>query len=206
VSSDRTRHRLESGPPSWKEDAVQHPKDPRPIDPRRPLRHRIDPYAASCPLGGAWREWDFFNASRRSPTGDALARDHAARNAIGVRDLGERALDWEVAFDDPGRLIHEAGGDPSGSHPWSGHVHAETRIDGVRVHIDWVAMLRFGPGRSLTEVRIYADGLLAGRAWQGGCSLGAGEAGTSRRSRSSAAARPWSSTATPSLSSRTKMR
>jgi hypothetical protein len=153
---------------------VQHHKDPRPRDPRRPLRHRVDPYAATCPLDSEWRDWDFLNVPNRRLTGAAIERHHVLRKLNGVRDLGELELAWEIAFDDPGRLIHEAGGDSTGNHPWSSHIHAETTIDDSRLHIDWITASRFGPGRSMTEVRIFLDGALVGQGFSGGCSLGFG--------------------------------
>ena len=55
-----------------------------------------------------------------------------------------------------------------------GHIHAETTIGERQVHIDLVKIIRGGPGRSVTEVRIFVDGELAGRGGSCGCSLGGG--------------------------------
>ncbi|MEP7118146.1 MAG: hypothetical protein ABI880_11225 [Acidobacteriota bacterium] len=54
------------------------------------------------------------------------------------------------------------------------HVHAETTIGGVLVHIDMVGATKFGPGRSFKEFRIVVAGRLAGRGGSCGCSLGVG--------------------------------
>jgi hypothetical protein len=148
-----------------------NPRSSVPNDRRRPQRHARDPFWQSCPLGSSWSEWDFLNVPRRAEDDQGVARNERLR---GSRDLRELELAWEIAQDDPGRIVHETGGDPSGRHPYSSHVHAETTIDGIQVHVDWVTATRFGPGRSLTEVRIFVDGVVAGRAWRGGCSLGFG--------------------------------
>jgi hypothetical protein len=153
---------------------MQHPNDPRPHDPRRPIRHRVDPFWETCPLERDWPTWDLFNVSRRTPQGAALVRHRAAQRLRGVRDLGELVLNWDVAQDDPGRLVHERGGDPSGRHPFSSHIHTEVTIDRHRIHMDVITTGGFGPGRSLTEARVFVDGVVAGQAWEGGCSLGAG--------------------------------
>ena len=55
------------------------------------------------------------------------------------------------------------------------HLHAETVIDGARIHVDWVYARKHGPGRSITEIRIFVDGRLAGRGGQCGCALGFGK-------------------------------
>ena len=49
-------------------------------------------------------------------------------------------------------------------------------IDGRTVHVDWVSNSnqKGGPGRALTEFRVFVDGQLAGRGGEWGCSLGAG--------------------------------
>jgi hypothetical protein len=98
----------------------------------------------------------------------------SARNAVAERDLGELHLSWEIAFDDPSRRIHDAGGDSSGSHPSSSHIHGETTIDGAHVHVDWTSASRTAPGRSIREVRIFINGDLVGEAFRAGCSLGGG--------------------------------
>jgi hypothetical protein len=54
------------------------------------------------------------------------------------------------------------------------HHHAETPINGHLIHIDVVNVLKYGPGRSVREFRIFVDGELAGRGGDCGCSLGFG--------------------------------
>lgn len=153
---------------------MPHPTGSRSNDPRQPHQHHVDPFWTTCPLGSTWRTWDFMNVPARRLTGDALERHLELRRMKRVRDLGELRLDWEIAADDPGRLLRESGGDRAGHHVWSSHVHTETIIDGAKIHIDWVTVDGSGPGRSLTEVRIFVGGILAGQAFTGGCSLGFG--------------------------------
>jgi hypothetical protein len=53
-------------------------------------------------------------------------------------------------------------------------MHAQTMLDGHRVHIDVLSATKYGPGRSYQECRIFVDGRLAGRGGDCGCSLGFG--------------------------------
>jgi hypothetical protein len=124
-------------------------------------------------MGSAWQTWDFLNIPERRFTGEASNRDDALRQLVRVADLGELRLDWAIAADDPIRT-HTDNGRPLGKYPHSSHVHTETEIDGARIHIDWVTANRYGPGRSMTEAHIFVDGVRAGHAWNGGCSLGFG--------------------------------
>lgn len=153
---------------------MQHSNDPRPHDPRRPMRHCVDPFWEACPLERNWHTWHLFNVSDRWPQGAALARREAGLQLRGLRDLGEVILDWEIARDDPGRLAHERGGDQSINRLLSSHVHTETAIGGHEVHIDVITTGGFGPGRSLMEVHVFVDGLRESHAWEGGCALGIG--------------------------------
>ena len=54
-------------------------------------------------------------------------------------------------------------------------LHAETVIGGAHIHVDWAYARKHGPGRSITEIRIFVDGSLAGRGGQCGCALGFGK-------------------------------
>jgi hypothetical protein len=119
----------------------------------------------SCPLVTDWKRWDIFvgrdDDFRQVPAEDQ-ARCAAARRAHPVAHDGRLKLSW-CAADDSGIGLHTPD-----------RIHAETTIDEHSVHIDRIERHRHSPGRSLTEVRIFADGVLAGRAGRCGCSLGGG--------------------------------
>jgi hypothetical protein len=93
--------------------------------------------------------------------------------------LGLVALDWELASDDA--AFAPMTGAESGQPDWKflagspRHLHAETDIDGARIHVDGVCARKHGPGRSITEIRIFVDGCLAGRGGKCGCALGFGK-------------------------------
>ena len=126
---------------------------------------RADRRIHSCPLVADWKRWDIFvgrdDDFRQVPAEDQ-ARCDAARLAHPLAHKGRLKLSWCAAADS---VI--------GLHT-PDHIHAEATVDGHHVHIDRIARHRYSPGRSLTEVRIFVDGVLAGRAGSAGCSLGAG--------------------------------
>lgn len=92
----------------------------------------------------------------------------AARNTLPLRYLGAIALSWEVAGDDA--RFKPMTTEESGDVKWRfdkgspTHRHGEAVIDGCRIHVDQVSMRKYGPGRSICEVRVWANGALAGRA------------------------------------------
>jgi hypothetical protein len=151
-----------------------HPQDSRRHDPRRPVCDPADPYVPTCPLGAGWQQWDLGNCWTDGLPGDAQAIADRGERVRGVRLLGTLNARFVWAFDDPSRLALGVGGDLAPNQPWNSHIHAEFPIDGHQVHIDWITATRFGPGRSLTEVRIFIDGKFAGRAGYTGSSLGGG--------------------------------
>lgn len=115
--------------------------------------------AADCPLGTDWHRWDVLNAGARLsvlPT----------RNAPPVSASGGAPL--KVQWSPP--TLHFAG------HRTLRHSHGEFDVMGIRVHVDWVTMDAWGPGRSLVEARVFVNGELRGYAAEGGCSLGSGTA------------------------------
>lgn len=139
-----------------------------------------DHLAATCQLDSSWRLWDMF----RKPRYDR-AMSHAemhvcavARRTIPVRRLELLKPAWHVAPDDARHVPMTVG--ESGDVDWRwakdspSHVHADLVVNGVRVHIDRVAATKYGPGRSILEFRIHADGRLVGRGGRCGCSLGFG--------------------------------
>ena len=147
-----------------------------------PLAAPLRPPGAitSCPLDSSWRLWDMFN----TPTywevpEDAQRIVEAALAATPSSHLGLVALDWEMARDDAASvLMTEAeSGQPDGKYSEGSprHLHAESVIDGARVHVDWVYARKHGPGRSITEIRIFVDDRLAGRGGRCGCALGIGK-------------------------------
>lgn len=132
-----------------------------------------------CPLRPEWRRWDMFNAPRYQVVPeDAQPAVDAARRAEPVRHLGLVPLAWEIADDDAAYAPMTTA--ESGEPEWRWdkgsprHLHAETELDGRRVHIDWTHARKHGPGRTITEIRLYVDGRLAGRGGRCGSSLGAG--------------------------------
>ena len=132
-----------------------------------------------CPLGREWRRWDMFNSPRyHTVPDDARPAVDAARRAKPLRHLGVVPLPWETAEDDASYVPMTAAesGEPEGR--WEKgsprHLHAEADVDGRRVHVDWTHAHKHGPGRTITEIRIFVDGRLAGRGGRCGCSLGVG--------------------------------
>jgi hypothetical protein len=103
----------------------------------------------------------------------------AASAAKPSSHLGLVRLDWELARDDAAfdPMTSTESGQPDWKYSEGSprHLHAETVIDGARIHVDWVYARKHGPGRSLTEIRIFVDGRLAGRGGQCGCALGFGK-------------------------------
>jgi hypothetical protein len=93
--------------------------------------------------------------------------------------LGLVRLDWELARDDAAfePMTSAESGQPDWKYSEGSprHLHAEAVIGAARVHVDWVHARKHGPGRSITEVRIFVDGRLVGRGGQCGCSLGFGK-------------------------------
>lgn len=132
----------------------------------------------ACPLDPSWRRWDMFGPSYRQIPAEATRRCASPRRLRPLHHLGLVALDWEAAPDDA-RVVPMTSAE-SGDVEWRyeqgspHHVHAETTIGGVLVHIDMVGATKFGPGRSFTECRIFVAGRLAGRGGRCGCSLGIG--------------------------------
>jgi hypothetical protein len=132
-----------------------------------------------CPLDLEWRRWDMFNSPRyHTVPDDARPVVEAARRAEPLRHLGLVPLSWETAEDDSSYLPMTTA--ESGEPEWRwekgspGHLHAEADVDGRRVHVDWTHAHKHGPGRTITEIRIFVDGRLAGRGGSCGCSLGVG--------------------------------
>jgi hypothetical protein len=149
----------------------------------------LDPFAAplrppsvitSCPLDRSWRRWDMFNTPKYWDVPEDRQRTiDAASAAKPSSHLGLVQLDWELAGDDAAfdPMTSAESGQPDWKYSEGSprHLHAETVIDGARIHIDWAYARKHGPGRSITEIRIFVDGQLAGRGGQCGCTLGFGK-------------------------------
>ena len=134
----------------------------------------------SCPLDRSWRLWDMFNTPKYwDVPDDAQPSLDAAAAARPSSHLGLVRLDWELARDDAAfePMTSAESGQPDWKYSEGSprHLHAEAVIDGARVHLDWVYASKHGPGRSITEIRIFVDGRLAGRGGRCGCSLGFGK-------------------------------
>lgn len=126
---------------------------------------RADRRIHDCPLVADWKRWDIFvgrDDDFRHVAAADQARSDAARQAQPIAHNGRLKLAWCAAADSD-----------IGLHT-PDHIHAETTVDEHHVHIDRIERHRYSPGRSLTEVRIFVDGLLQGRGGFVGCSLGAG--------------------------------
>lgn len=153
------------------------PEVPRIDLPAAPLR---PPGAiTSCPLDPSWRLWDMFNTPKYwDVPADTQPVIDAASAAAPAKHLGLVQLDWEMARDDAASVPMTSA--ESGQPDWKysegspRHLHAEAVIDGTRVHVDWVYARKHGPGRSITEIRIFVDDRLAGRGGRCGCALGFG--------------------------------
>jgi len=133
----------------------------------------------ACPLGREWRRWDMFDSPRyHAVPDDARPAVDAAAHAQPVRHLGLLPLSWEIAEDDAAHVPMTTA--ESGEPEWRcergspRHLHAEADVDDRRVHVDWTYAHKHGPGRTITEIRIFVDGRLAGRGGRCGCSLGVG--------------------------------
>jgi hypothetical protein len=136
--------------------------------PRR-LSLRSPETIRSCPLPAGWTEWDIAGDTEkcyRVVSPEQHARCERARRTSPVRSLGRLRLAWESADGNARPAIV--------ARLREGHVHAETTIGTRLIHIDLVEIVRGGPGRAITEVRIFVDGELAGRGGSCGCSLGSG--------------------------------
>jgi hypothetical protein len=134
----------------------------------------------SCPLDRSWRRWDMFDAPKYWDVPDGMQPSiDAARAAEPARHLGLVALAWELARDDASfePMTSAESGQPDWKYEKGSprHLHAETAIDGARIHVDWAYARKHGPGRSITEIRIFVNGQLAGRGGRCGCSLGFGK-------------------------------
>jgi len=150
-----------------------------PVEDPRAAPLRPPGAVTSCPLDSSWRLWDMFNTQKYwEVPGDAQRIIEAASAATPSSHLGLVALDWEMARDDAA-FVPMTGAE-SGQPDWKfsegspRHVHAEALIDGACIHVDWVYARKHGPGRSITEIRIFVDGRLAGRGGRCGCALGFG--------------------------------
>jgi hypothetical protein len=135
----------------------------------RKLSLRSPKIIGSCPLPAAWTEWDISGQTEkcyRVVSPEQHARCERPRRTSPVRSLGKLPLVWESADGKPRPAIV--------ARLREGHVHAETSIGKRLVHIDLVEIVRGGPGRAITELRIFVDGELAGRGGSCGCSLGGG--------------------------------
>jgi len=134
----------------------------------------------SCPLDRSWRRWDMFNTPKYWEVPEDTQRIiDAAGAAEPVRHLGLVVLAWELAPDDASLdpMTTQESGQPDWKYSKGSprHLHAETVIDGAHVHVDWTYARKHGPGRSMTDIRIFVDGSLAGRGGQCGCALGFGK-------------------------------
>ena len=113
---------------------------------------------ADCALRAAWWNWDIVGPTTIfTIPDDDWQRCVEARQIVGATHIARLRLDWSV--------------DHRGN---TSLVHADARIGDRTVHIDMVKGQRSGPGRAFTEVRIFVDGRLEGRASVAGCSLGGG--------------------------------
>jgi hypothetical protein len=140
---------------------------------------RFTPKVHGCPLTAPWQLWDMFGEHDYRALSPGERRTCAlARRLFPLGHRGFVHLDWEVAPDDEryGPMTTGEPGQPQPMYrsrpPW--HMHAETIVDGHRVHVDLLAAARGGPGRAYAECRIFVDGRLAGRGGECGCSLGFG--------------------------------
>jgi hypothetical protein len=147
----------------------QWPAQPIPDNCPKRLRLRSAAIIPDCPLGSCWRDWDMFGTLDkyfRFVSDEQKAQCQEARVRAPSRHLGRIGLEWEATWIEPGV------GNRKGT--FDGHVHAEATIETRLVHIDIVRLTKWGPGRSILEVRIFVDGELAGRGGSAGCSLGFG--------------------------------
>ena len=131
--------------------------------PRRLLKKRNG--TLYCLFPTDWKAWDIGVGSAydfRRVSDDERQRCEDTRNAIPVAHLGRIMRSWHVAPDSG-----------TGAEALD-HIHVEGSVDGHTVHVDRFHRERSRPGRSLIEIRIFVDGVLAGRAGMCGCSLGGG--------------------------------
>jgi hypothetical protein len=147
-----------------------------------------------CPLDRSWRRWDLVGPARLNAVpADAQPAIGRSKGATPLLHLGVLDLAWEVAADDAANqpMTTAESGEPEWR--WAAgtprHIHAETHIDGDRLHVDWVAATKYGPLRGFSEIRIFVNGQLAGRGGRAGISLG-GAATIRRRWHASVATKP----------------
>ena len=126
-----------------------------------------------CPLGIAWREeWDAHITSRWTPGSPDDIRVEQARKARVGRKMKTIKLRWQIAPDDARYQPPQKG---SSFHPgYPRHRHTEFKVDDTVVHIDRIQVTKGGPGRSFKDIRIFVNGVQAGRGGFCGCSLGGG--------------------------------
>ncbi|MCX6550629.1 MAG: hypothetical protein NTY02_06440 [Acidobacteria bacterium] len=185
-------HPEEDDEPSWLDIALDSTEEEveaalqAEAERNRPV---LDPFAAplrppgaiaSCPLDRSWRRWDMFNTPKYwDVPNETQPIIDAASAAEPSSHLGPLALDWELARDDASfePMTSAESGQPDWKYEKSSprHLHAETVIAGAHIHVDWAYARKHGPGRSITEIRIFVDGRLAGRGGRCGCSLGFGK-------------------------------
>jgi hypothetical protein len=135
----------------------------------RKLTLRSPEIIRACPLPAQWIKWDMLSRDEKNyrfVSEEQHARCEQARRTRPLRRLGRVPLKWESADGKARPAVM--------TRLREGHIHAETTIATRLVHIDLVEITRGGPGRSITEVRIFVDGQLAGRGGSCGCSLGGG--------------------------------
>lgn len=128
-----------------------------------------------CPLGDAWRAWDFLTLHRRELPGGIKIVD---RHGLVRPRVGPIDVEWERGAHD-GSLrsptLAEGAGVSLRFTPGSpAHAHCEFDVDAHRVHIDRVSGIKYGPGRSWIELLVFVDDVWVGHGWTGGCSLGGG--------------------------------
>ena len=126
-----------------------------------------------CPLGTAWRDkWDAHIASRWTPGSPDDVRVQQARKARVGRKLKTIKPRWRIAPDDARYQPPKQG---SGYYQGSpSHRHTDFKVDDTVIHVDCVSANKGGPGRSFKDIRIFVNGVQAGRGSSCGCSLGGG--------------------------------
>lgn len=144
-------------------------------NPARPVLAAPARLATACPLGDAWRTWDFLTLPKRE-----LPLKADAFNVARSAGPKVRAIDvvWERGLHDAlyrPPTVEEGGGVAwRFEHASPSHTHCEVEVEGHRVHLDRVGGTKYGPGRSWTEIVAFVDGVCVAHGWEGGCSLGFG--------------------------------